>query len=38
MVYDASFCNVLPKKGVGSVIIGQVFGKCQNVYIVTIQA
>lgn len=27
-----SFCSVLPKKSVGSVIIGQVFENYQNVY------
>lgn len=27
-----SFCSVLPKKSVGSVVIGQVFEKYQNAY------
>ena len=34
MVCDVSFCSVLPKKSVGSVIIGQVFEKYQNVCII----
>jgi hypothetical protein len=28
-----SFCSVLPEKSVGSLLIGQVFEKCQNVCI-----
>jgi len=31
-VCDVSICSVLPKKSVGSVIIGQMFEKYQDVY------